>query len=109
MRTTISPSHIQIINQEQKSILRCQLSNIIFRLGICLKKQEYIDGTFEVDYDLINKVKESVGEENLQDNDIISIGSIRDLSNHHIKLYQSQQKMVKLCKTIQNNRNNNDQ
>ena len=35
--------------------------------------EEYIDGTFEVDYDLINQVKESVGEENLQDNEVLNI------------------------------------
>ena len=35
--------------------------------------EEYIDGTFEVDYDLIKQVKESVGEENLQDNEVLNI------------------------------------
>jgi hypothetical protein len=35
--------------------------------------EEYIDGTFQVDYDLINQVKEAVGEANLQDNEVLNI------------------------------------
>lgn len=35
--------------------------------------EEYLDGTFTVDHDLINQVKESVGEHNLQDNEVLNI------------------------------------
>ena len=34
---------------------------------------EYLDGSFEVDIDLINEVKAAVGEENLANNAILNI------------------------------------
>ncbi len=40
--------HIQTINEEQKKFLPCQLSIIIFKLEICLNKQDILTRILEI-------------------------------------------------------------